>query len=79
MQIESFKTKTGKFEVNNYGNGWAYEVIDTNTGASLWMQDDDAKELEVFTANFKFENILADYVEGLTGEKQNNFEIYPRF
>ena len=79
MQIESFKTKTGKFEVNNYGNGWAYEVIDTTTGASLWMQDDDAKELEVFTANFKFEKVLSDYMSELTGELQTETVNYPRF
>lgn len=79
MDIQTFKTKTGAYEVNNYGNGFAYEVIDTDTGASIWMEGDEAKELELLTANFQFEKVIADYMEELTGELQTELVNYPRF
>lgn len=78
MQVHTFKTKTGKFEVSSYGNGWAYEIVNTQTGASIWCQDDDAKELETYTANFKFENVIQDYVEALTGELHTETVNYPK-
>ena len=79
MNIQSFKTKTGKFEVNNYGNGWAYEVIDTATGANFWLQDDDASLLRSETKGFKSEDIIEEYMINLTGELHTEMVNYPRF
>lgn len=28
--------------VRSYGNGWAYELRDTQEGTYVWFQDDDA-------------------------------------
>lgn len=50
----------GDFEVEVYGNGWAYLVTDPD-GATLWVQDSDAERLQEDTANFTDPTVLSNY------------------
>jgi hypothetical protein len=43
-----------------YGNGWAYEVEDSE-GNSVFVQDHDAEMLQQQTNNFEDLSVLPDY------------------
>ena len=60
-----FVTPNGLFHVTSHGNGWAYEVTQQSTGASLWFQDDDATMLQNETEDFTNESALNVYFETL--------------
>lgn len=52
----------GAFEVESYGNGWAYKVTDED-GRSLWVQDSDADTLREETSQFTDSHVLPEYME----------------
>ena len=54
----------GPFEVESYGNGWAYKVTD-ESGASFWVQDSDADELAQETSQFTDPYVLPERMEVL--------------
>lgn len=54
-----------KYTIDSYGNGWAYEVIDTDTNDSFWVQDQDADALKVATQNFEIADSIAEYMNTL--------------
>jgi len=56
---------TDRYYVTSHGNGWAYEVTDQNTGASLWFQDDDAVQLQKDSNDFENEDAIAQYFDNL--------------
>jgi len=60
-----FNTHSGRYFVTSHGNGWAYEVIDLQTGDSLWFQDDDANQFEAATQNLENEDAISIYFESL--------------
>ena len=60
-----FTTESGRYFVISYGNGWAYEITDRETGDSLWFQDDDATQFEQNTNNLENESEIAQYFDCL--------------
>lgn len=52
----------GNYHIVSYGNGWAYEVVDVETGCSFWVQDDDAEALRVATENFEDVSCFDEYM-----------------
>ena len=56
-----FTTHDGKYSVASHGNGWAYEVTSQQTGASFWVQDEDASALQVDTHDFEYTDMLEEY------------------
>lgn len=54
-----------RFDVVEYGNGWAYEVRDAESGQSFWVQDQDADELKAQSNNFTRAETLDDYMDVL--------------
>jgi len=61
-----FNTQSDRYAVISHGNGWAYEIIDTETGDSLWFQDDSATRLQADTNNFENDDMLSQYFENLS-------------
>lgn len=61
----SFNTPNRLYLITSHGNGWAYEITDQETGASLWFQDSDAQEVQENTANFENESAIDQYFECL--------------
>lgn len=59
----SFITHDGRYHVESYGNGWAYEITDQITGASLWVQDHSAEILRSDTNDFEDTDPLDAYVD----------------
>lgn len=60
-----FITANGRFHVTSHGNGWAYEVTDQSTGASLWFQDQDAEQLQAESDDFENEDAIDQFFEHL--------------
>lgn len=60
-----FTTQSNRYLVTSHGNGWAYEVVDQDTGDSLWFQDDSANQLQQDTDNFENEGAIAQYFDCL--------------
>jgi len=60
-----FNTQSDRYSVISHGNGWAYEIIDNETGDSLWFQDDSAIQLQADTNNFENEDMLSEYFGNL--------------
>lgn len=56
-----FATINNKFHVISHGNGWAYEITDQATGETIWVQDDDAAQLQANTDNFESEIAIDQY------------------
>ena len=56
-----YPTQSGRYFVKSHGNGWAYEIEDTETGETIWAQDDDADALREHCSNFENEAALSDY------------------
>lgn len=67
MKTNQFITASRHYLVTSYGNGWAYEVEDRDTGDAFFVQDDDAQTLQTDSANFENEDTLAMYM-ALIGE-----------
>ena len=59
----SLETQDGKYLVEVFGNGWAYEITDNSTGNSLWFQDDHADQLQRDTNNFDDTYVLDQHFE----------------
>lgn len=59
----SFNTPNRHYLITSHGNGWAYEVLDQQTGASLWFQDHDAIVLQQETNDFENESVIDQYFE----------------
>lgn len=57
-----FTTPTGLFNVESYGNGWAYTVTCNTTGESFSCQDGAAVRLQSNTGDFTDEIALAQYI-----------------
>lgn len=60
-----FTTANNLYHVTSYGNGWAYEITDQQTGESLWFQDDGAEAIRMDTQDFEDEAALTPYFEML--------------
>ena len=60
-----FTTQSNRYLVTSHGNGWAYEVVDQDTGDSLWFQDGSANQLQQDTDNFENEGAIAQYFDCL--------------
>ena len=56
-----FITQSGRYFVTSHGSGWAYEVQDTETGETIWAQDNDADILREHCSDFENEAALSDY------------------
>ena len=65
FQMMQFTTQSKRYHVTSHGNGWAYEVYDTETNDTLWVQDDDACTLQNDTNDFENEEALQQYFECL--------------
>jgi flagellar biosynthesis regulator FlaF len=63
MITNSFITADGLYHVNSYGNGWAYEITDQLTGASLWVQDEAASIVQSDTNDFQDTDPLDAYTD----------------
>lgn len=63
--MNKFITADGKYTVISHGNGWAYEVICQETGESMWVQDDDACQLQAETDNFTDTAAIDYHMEAL--------------
>jgi hypothetical protein len=64
MMIE-FTTPSRRYIVASYGNGWAYNVMDQETGEEFFVQDHDAQQLQEESKHFENEDVLAQYLEAL--------------
>ena len=62
MVTNQFITASRHYLVTSYGNGWAYEVEDRDTGDAFFVQDDDAQTLQTNSNNFDNEDTLAEYM-----------------
>lgn len=65
MTIIEFTTPSRRYIVASYGNGWAYNVTDQDTGEGFFVQDHDAQQLQEESNHFENEDILAQYIEAL--------------
>ena len=65
----AFITSDSKYHVEVHGNGWAYTVTDRNTGDHMWVQDQDADQLQKDTADFAETQPLEAYFEALASEE----------
>jgi len=63
MITNSFITIDGRYHVDSYGNGWAYEITDQLTGASLWVQDEAASIVQSDTNDFQDTDPLDAYTD----------------
>ena len=63
MTTNEYPTADGRYYIKSYGNGWAYEVTHQESGASFWVQDDDAQQLRDDTNDFENTDVLGDYME----------------
>ena len=61
MNTNTFTTPSKAYLVQSYGNGWAYEITEQETGATIFVQDDSAAAVQFQTNNFEDESVLADY------------------
>lgn len=67
MTTNEYRTADNKYYIMCYGNGWAYEVKDLQTGESLWFQDHDADQLQLETEDFDNTMVLDMYFEMIGG------------
>ena len=65
MIMYQFTTQSTRYLITSHGNGWAYEIVDQETGDSLWFQDQDAIQIENDTNHFEHECAIAQYFECL--------------
>ena len=65
MKTNVFATNGGKYLIESYGNGWAYEVTCQRTGESFFVQDDAAAQLRQDTNDFDDTSVLDNYMEAL--------------
>jgi hypothetical protein len=65
----AFITSDSKYHVEVHGNGWGYAVTDQTTGDHMWVQDQDADQLQRDTADFDDTTMLDAYFEALCGEE----------
>lgn len=63
MITNAFVTADGRYYVESYGNGWAYQITSQTTGASLWVQDDDACVVQIDTDDFTNTAALDAYTD----------------
>jgi hypothetical protein len=68
MITNAFITTDNRYHVESLGNGWAYNVTDTRTGQSFFVQDSDAEQLTKDSEYFECTNVLAHYMETLGQE-----------
>lgn len=61
MKTAQWPTADGRYYVESYGNGWAYQVTDRQTGQSFWVQDADAAQLQEETQDFAYTATLENY------------------
>jgi len=59
-----YQFNTDNYTVVSHGNGWAYEITDCN-GDTLWLQDDDAAQLQRESNDFENEIVINQYFENL--------------
>ena len=62
MKTHQFITASRHYLVTSYGNGWAYEIEDRDTGDAFFVQDDDAQALQNNTNDFENEDTIAEYM-----------------
>jgi hypothetical protein len=62
MKTNQFITASRHYLVTSYGNGWAYEIEDRDTGDAFFVQDDDAQALQNNTNDFENEDTIAEYM-----------------
>ena len=59
--------RSGDFEIESYGNGFAYQIVREADGASVFLQGDDAirlgQELDHTTERFTDEDVASQYFE----------------
>ena len=60
-----FVTEDRYYHVVEHGNGWAYEVTESRSGKSIFVQDEAASQLQADTEDFTDNAILAEYFDGL--------------
>ncbi len=63
MKTSMFNTEN--YTIESYGNGWAYCVTCRHTGASFFVQDDSAIQLQADTSDFADEYSLNEYMDAL--------------
>ena len=61
MTTNEYPLFEGRYYVKSYGNGWAYEIEETATGEVLFVQDDNARQLQDETEDFTSEIALSQY------------------
>ncbi len=59
MKTNTFTTTSGRYLVEAYGNGWAYEVTDQKDGANFFVQDESAALVQYETDDFQNEAAIA--------------------
>jgi hypothetical protein len=62
VKTNQFITASRHYLITSYGNGWAYEVEDRDTGDAFFVQDDAAQTLQTDTNNFENEDTIAEYM-----------------
>lgn len=57
--------RSGDFEIESYGNGFAYQIIRRVDGATVFLQGDDAirlgQELDQTAGRFTDEDVASQY------------------
>jgi len=57
--------RSGDFEIESYGNGFAYQIVRMADGATVFLQGDDAirmsQQLDKTTEHFTDEDVASQY------------------
>ena len=65
MNLTGRLNDTGAFEIESYGNGFAYEIVRKADGATVFLQGDDAirlgQEFDQTTERFTDEDVASQY------------------
>ena len=65
MNLTDQLNRTGAFEIESYGNGFAYQIVRKADGATVFLQGDDAirlgQELDQTTEGFTDEDVASQY------------------
>lgn len=63
----TFSTPKRKYTVTSHGNGWGYEITCNTTGDNIWVQDEDATQVQQDTNDFEDEWALDEYFDLFLG------------
>lgn len=65
MNLTALLEETGAFEIESFGNGFAYRIVRKADGATVFLQGDDAlrlgQELDQTTERFADEDMASQY------------------